>query len=114
MDSQKSFQNRFLLEKEKFDESDHQLVSFDIVSMFTNVNVTRTNSYILTEIFKNPKKFLKPEKDSKGYSFPIPTREEFITFLLGVLKYFNYFESQIGTYRQVKEVPNGIFNHEKK
>ena len=50
---------------------------------------------------------MKPKKKSKRYSLPTPTREEFKTYFLGVLKDFNYFESQMGTYRQVKGVLMG-------
>ena len=85
VDSQKFFQARFLLEKEQFIETEHDIVTFDIVSMFTNVNITRTVSYILDTIFEDPNKFFKPEKDKNGYFLEIPTREEFKMFLLGVL-----------------------------
>jgi hypothetical protein len=47
VNSQKSFQARFLIEKEKFNVIEHDLVTFDIVSMYTNVNITRTISHIL-------------------------------------------------------------------
>lgn len=107
VDSQKSFQARFLVEKDKFIESEHELFSFDIVSMFTNVNITRTVSYILDMIFQNPEKFLKQEKDSKGYDLPIPTREEFQVFILGVLKDYSFFKTQIGTYKQIRGVQMG-------
>ena len=54
--------------------------------MFTNVNITCTISHILNVIFEEPEKFLKQEKDSKGYLLPRPTMAEFKQFLLSVLK----------------------------
>ena len=57
VDSQKSFQAIFM--KEKIVESHHDLVSFDIKSMYTSVNTTRTIDYILATIFRNPKQYFK-------------------------------------------------------
>ena len=107
VDSQKAFKSRFLEEKKKFIEPEHELISFDIKSMYPNINVTRTVSYIITTIFKNPKNFFKQEKYSKGYKLPIPTKEKFKTFLLGVLKDYNIFECQTGTYKQLRGVQMG-------
>ena len=45
---------------------------------------------------------MKPEKDKKGYTLPIPTKEEFKTFLQGVLSDYNFFEGQTGTYDQLQ------------
>ena len=90
VNSQKSFKKRFLAEKQKFDETLHQVVCYDIKQMYPSVNITRVVSYILKVIFKNPKSFFTPEKDAKGYTLPIPTRAEFKLFLLAVLKDFNF------------------------
>ena len=102
VNSQKSFKTRFLVEKQKFDSNLHEVVCFDIKSMYPSINITRTVSYILIEIFRNPKLYFTPEKDSKGYTLPIPTRAEFKLFLLSVLKDFNLFECQIGIFKQLK------------
>ena len=75
--------------------------------MYPNVNITRTVRYIFKFIFKNPKSFFKPEKDKKGYTLPIPTREEFKQFLLAILKFFNIFDSQIGKFKQLKGLKMG-------
>ena len=50
---------------------------------------------------------IKPEKDKKDYTLPIPTREEFKLFLLAILKDFNIFDSQIGTFKQLKDLQMG-------
>ena len=75
--------------------------------MYPSVNITRTISYILKVVFKNSKSFFKPEKNKKGYTLPIPTREEFKLFLLAILKDFNIFDSQIGTFKQLKDLQMG-------
>ena len=69
VDSQKAFKSRFLEEKKESIEPEHELISFGIKSMYPNINVTRTVSYIITTIFKNLKNFFKREKDSKGYKY---------------------------------------------
>ena len=107
VDSQKSFKKRFSVEKQKFDKNLHQLVCFDIKQMYPSVNITRVVSYILKVIFRNPKSYFTPKKDAKGYTLPIPTRTEFKLFLLGVLKDFNYFDSQVGTFKQLKGIQMG-------
>ena len=102
VNSQKAFKKRFLTEKLKSNENLHE-----IISMYPSVNITRTISYFLKVVFKNPKSFFKPEKDKKGYTLPIPTREEFKQFFLGILKDFNIFDSQIGTFKQLRGLQMG-------
>ena len=46
----------------KFDRDLHYVVSFDAVSLYTNVNVERTIDYILDIIYENPIKFF-PESE---------------------------------------------------
>ena len=96
-----------MVEKEKFDQNLHGVVWFDIKQMYPSINITRTVSYILIEVFRNPKLYFTPEKDSKGYTLPIPTRAEFKLFLLAVLKDFNFFTSQVGTFKQLKGLQMG-------
>ena len=38
----------------KFNVKDHELVSFNIKAMYPNINVTRTVSYIIATIFRDP------------------------------------------------------------
>ena len=40
------------------------------------MNLKRTIDYIIATIFRTPKNYLKPEKDKKEYTLPIPTKEE--------------------------------------
>ena len=69
--------------------------------MYPSINIPKTVDYILTAIFRNPRNFFK-DKDRTDQLLPHPTREQFKLFLLGVLSDFNYFETQIGTFKQVE------------
>ena len=74
--------------------------------MYPSINITKTINYILTAIYRNPRNFFK-EKDPQGRLLPYPTREQFKLFLLGVLSDFNYFETQIGIFKQIQGVQMG-------
>ena len=65
VDSQKAFKTRFLVEKDKFINSDHEIVTFDIKAMYPNINLTKTINYIITTIFRAPQTYFKQEKDNK-------------------------------------------------
>ena len=80
---------------------------FDIKAMYPNINLTKTINYIITTIFRAPQTYFKQEKDNKGYLLQIPTKQEFKSFLQGVLQDFNYFESQIGIFKQLRGVQMG-------
>ena len=101
VDSQLAFKRKFSVQKTKFDKNLHEVVSFDINQMYPSINIPKTVDYILTAIFRNPRNFFK-DKDRTGQLLPHPTREQFKLFLLGVLSDFNYFETQIGTFKQVE------------
>ena len=75
--------------------------------MYPNINITRTVDYIIATIFRNPKNCFKHEKDSKGYTLPIPTKKDFKEYLLGVLQDYNFFECQTGTYKQLRGLQMG-------
>ena len=80
---------------------------FDIKAMYPNINLTKTINYIITTIFRAPQTYFKQEKDNKGYLLQIPTKQEFKSFLQGVLQDFNYFGSQICTSKQLRGVQMG-------
>ena len=42
VDSQKAFKTRFLTEKTKFISNDHEIVTFDIIAMYPNIQITKT------------------------------------------------------------------------
>ena len=42
VDSQKVFKTRFITEKDKFISNDHEIVTFDIIAMYPNIQMTKT------------------------------------------------------------------------
>ena len=54
LNSTKEFKNVFETEKLKFDPKKHTVVSFDAVSLFTNINVPRVIDYAVKKIYEDP------------------------------------------------------------
>ena len=106
VDSQLAFKNKFMLQKAKFRQQNHEIVSFDINSMYPSISIPKVVSYIITAVFRNPRDFFK-EKDNTGRLLPHPTKEQFKLFLLRVLSDFNYFETHNGIYKQLHGVQMG-------
>ena len=106
VNSQLAFKNKFMLQKTKFRELEHEIVSFDINSMYPSINITKVANYIITAVFRDPRNFFK-ERDNTGRLLPHPTKEQFKLFLLGVLSDFNYFETHDGIYKQIQGVQMG-------
>ena len=106
IDSNKNFKKRFLKDCEAFDEARHEILCYDAKQLFHSVNVDRVISYILSEIYKSPRKFFQ-ERDSKGNLLPVPLRENFREVLHSVLVKRSYFNTQIGLYRQKRGLSMG-------
>ena len=104
--SQIEFKQKILQIRPDFDPAKHEIFSLDVNSLFPNINNTRVINYILTEVFKDPKLYFF-EKDKKGYTLPVPTREKLRKFLHGVLNNFNIFNCHIGIFSQRKGVKMG-------
>ena len=104
--SQVEFKNEMLKTKSIFDPSKHEIFSFDVISLFPNINNTRTINFILNEVFKAPSKFFN-ETDKTGKVLPVPSREKLRKFLHGVLNNFNIFECQTGIFSQKRGVKMG-------
>ena len=52
--SQVEFKNEMLKIRPIFDPSKHEIFSLDVISLFPNINNTRTINYILNEVFQDP------------------------------------------------------------
>ena len=104
--SQIEFKNEFLKIKDQFDPENHEIFTLDVNSLFPNINNSRTINYILTEVYKEPTSYFY-EKDKRGKTLPVPSREKFRKFLHGVLNNFNIFRCQIGIFSQKKGVKMG-------
>ena len=106
IDSNKTFKKRFLEERKKFEEKNHEIVSYDAKQLFHSVNVDRVISYILSEIYKSPRKFFR-ERNENGKLLPIPQRENFREVLHSILVERSFFNTQIGLFRQKKGLSMG-------
>ena len=89
INNQINFKTKFLEDKTKFDPKIHRVISVDIVSMYSNVNVPRTISYILDKIFENPEKYF-PFKNKQGTPLTPPTREKIKKFQIETFAYASF------------------------
>ena len=99
VDSLGDFKNKFLIDKIKFNQNDHKVVSVDVVNMYNNVNVPRVISHILNKLYSEPRIYFK-YKNENGVLLPVPTRENLKTFLLDTFQKYSIFRSPIGTFKQ--------------
>ena len=77
--------------------------------MYPNVNVPRTISYILDEIYENSEKYF-PFKNKSGTALTPPTCEKLKKFLIDTLQNFSIFRSPLVVYTQKLGLPKGVFN----
>ena len=52
--NQLDLKTKLLEDRKNFNSAVHRVISVDVVSMYPNVNVPRTISYILDQIYENP------------------------------------------------------------
>ena len=84
VDSVKTYKERLMKEKNKFDENRHEIVIFDVKQLFPSVNVKRVIAFIMKQFTKNPKIFFD-FKDQNRKSLPPPPLTKFREFLEAVL-----------------------------
>ena len=81
INSQIKFKTEFLKFQPDFDPETQEIFTLDVNSLFSNINNTRTINYILNEVFIAPEKYFF-EKDKKGVTLPVPSRESFANFFM--------------------------------
>ena len=99
INNQLNFKLKLLDDKLNFNPSAHRVICVDVVSMYNNVNVPRTISYILDQIYQNPTKCF-PFKNENGVFLTPPPRELFKRCLLDTFLNYSIFSSAIGTFKQ--------------
>ena len=99
IDSLGDFKQKFILDKNKFNEAEHKIITADVINMYPNVNVPRTISYILDQIYLEPRKFFK-YKNFNGIFLSPPTRANLKQFLLETLSKYSIFRSSTGVFKQ--------------
>jgi hypothetical protein len=68
INSQVEFKNEFLKFQPIFDSRIHKIFTFDVNSLFPNINNTRTVNFILNKVFRDPTVYFF-KKTKKGFSF---------------------------------------------
>ena len=115
VDSNINFKNSLLKNRIKFDAEKHEIVSFDVKSLYTNINVNKVLTYIFDKIFKNPRLFFSefnfdPEQLKliiKNKSEKKKFKEIFTNFVTKTILQFSSFSSLDGYYRQTSGVSMG-------
>ena len=88
----KQFKERLLADIPNFNPDIHTIVSFDAVSLYTNVNTNRVVSNVLDSIYKSPDLYFR-EKDDERQLLPYPCRSNFRIFIQNVLKISTFFKT---------------------
>ena len=107
IDSTISFKKAFLNKKTNFDPVTDDLVSFDIKSLYTSVNVPKVVDYILNLIYRDARKFFPKEYNKLGRLLPVPTRTKFRELVIGTLTQYTIFRTKIGVFKQEQGLPMG-------
>ena len=104
----KEFKQNFLQVQEKFDKDKHDILSFDAVSLFTNVNTELVVEYICEKIYKTPTKYFKNFcVKNENNRYKIPPKSLFQKFFNDLLTNFSCFDSHSGFYRQKHGISMG-------
>ena len=107
IDSIKTFKLNFLKNRDKFNESIHEIVSFDVVQLFPNINVKRVITNIIDKIYKNKKFYFKERKDENGNKIKYPPKKIFKKFVEDTILKYSAFSSLNGFFRQISGVSMG-------
>ena len=103
INSTKEFSNHFKKIQFKLDSNLHEICSWDIKSMYSNININRVVSYIIDKIYVDPKKFFTDVElnDKTGETKPlIIPKTVFQKFLISILTEFSGFSALSGYYKQ--------------
>jgi len=101
--STKKFKEKFCAISDQFNPRIHEVISYDASQLFTSINVKRTVTYIVRQIYRDTQTFF-PITDET----PIPPPKHLMEQLfLDVLLKYNSFETLNGFYRQRMGVAMG-------
>ena len=106
--STREFKLNFLQVQKKFKKDKHVILSFDAVSLFTNVNTELVVDYICEKIYKTPTKYFKNYcVKNENNRWKIPPRSVFQQFFNDLLTKFSCFDSHSGYFRQKHGISMG-------
>ena len=98
LENSENFRNFVLENRENFDHC----VSFDIVSMYPNINLNKTLDYITNKIYTNPAIYFEEQFDKEGKKLPFLPKAIFREFLFGVCTKYSSFHTPNNYYRQTE------------
>lgn len=102
VDSTKSFKEKFLRDRNKFDPDFYKLISLDVVSMFPSIILHKVLPKICDHIYSNPTKYFETEILGNNDESLFPPREIFEEVFFKTLTYYTAFSTPYGWYRQSK------------
>ena len=76
-------------ERKKFEKSDYQIVTLDVVKLYPSVDIEFTLKHIIKKIYENPEIFFEELFDE---NFIFPDKNFFKKFITEVLTKFTSFE----------------------
>ena len=109
VNSTDDFKTALLEHRHTFDQEYHEICSYHAQSLYTNININRTISYVLDEIYKNPSSYFKTETDAHRNNIDLvfPPRDIFKRFFYDTLVEFSSFSTVAGYYKQIQGLPMG-------
>ena len=99
IESTKKFKTWFMQERKKFEKSDYQIVTLDVVKLYPSVDIEFTLKHIIKKIYENPEIFFE-ELFDENENFIFPDKKIFKKFITEVLTKFTTFECLSGYYKQ--------------
>ena len=109
LDSTKQFSADFSLLQSVFDDSQYEVVSWDVSDMYTNVDTYVVTDHIISTIYSNPNSFFPETTDPNDGSVhrKIIPRRILKKFLIAVLTKFTAFSTAGGYFRQTQGLSMG-------
>ena len=109
VDSVKEFKKLFMEHNKKFDPVSFEIVSFDIVSMYNNINTEWFLDHIIPKIYENPTEHFETEENNEEEkrTFQYPPEKLFRRFFKNILHDFSAFFTLTGYFRQSKGLTMG-------
>ena len=101
--STKDFKAEFAKNKFKYDKNKHVFVSFDAVSLYTNVNVERTIEFVIDKLYENPEllqQYQNSPSDEPPVKLSIIPKSTLKSIFIDVLLKFNTFRAGEKIYSQ--------------
>ena len=107
--SVKEFKNLFIQHQSLYDPNLYEIVSFDAVGMFNNINTKRFLDDIIPKIYEKPSEFFDTEeiRDGEKCTFQYPPQKLFRRYFKNILHDFSAFSTLTGYFKQTRGLTMG-------